>query len=88
MNVIKFLVRNFPDRNFILIGDSGERDPEIYAKICRNYSKQIRGLFIRDLPQRPLLPPRWSKLKIEPFTGRFATFQSAQELNGLVGNLF
>jgi hypothetical protein len=34
------------------------------------------------------LPPRWSKLKIEPFTGRFATFQSAQELNGLVGNLF
>jgi len=36
-------------RQFILIGDSGEHDPEIYADIARQYPKQIVRIIIRDV---------------------------------------
>jgi phosphatidate phosphatase APP1 len=38
---------------FILIGDSGERDPEIYAEVVRRYPKRIRAIYIRSIDQRP-----------------------------------
>ncbi|CAF1096439.1 unnamed protein product [Rotaria sp. Silwood1] len=34
-------------RNFVLIGDSGEKDPEIYGTITREYPERIRAIFIR-----------------------------------------
>ncbi|CAF0989309.1 unnamed protein product [Rotaria sordida] len=34
-------------RDFVLIGDSGERDPEIYGAITREYPERIRAIFIR-----------------------------------------
>ena len=36
-------------RDFILIGDSGEKDPEIYGKIARIYPERIRSIFIRAI---------------------------------------
>jgi len=36
-------------RRFILIGDSGEADPEIYASIARRYPQQVIRIFIRDV---------------------------------------
>lgn len=36
-------------RDFILIGDSGEKDPEIYGKIARIYPERIRAIFIRAI---------------------------------------
>jgi phosphatidate phosphatase APP1 len=38
---------------FILIGDSGERDPEIYAEIVQRYPNRIRAIYIRSVDQRP-----------------------------------
>eukprot|EP01100_Stratorugosa_tubuloviscum_P006886 TRINITY_DN2919_c0_g1_i2.p1 TRINITY_DN2919_c0_g1~~TRINITY_DN2919_c0_g1_i2.p1 ORF type:complete len:443 (+),score=185.99 TRINITY_DN2919_c0_g1_i2:64-1329(+) len=46
---LKYLLDIFPNRKFILVGDSGEQDPEIYAKISRNYPAQIKYVFIRDI---------------------------------------
>lgn len=34
-------------RALVLVGDSGERDPEIYGTIARLYPKRIRRIFIR-----------------------------------------
>ena len=34
-------------RTLVLIGDSGERDPEIYGYIARKYPKRIHRIFIR-----------------------------------------
>ena len=36
-SVIEALLARFPDRAFILIGDSGEADPEIYGDIARRH---------------------------------------------------
>jgi len=38
---------------FILIGDSGERDPEIYAEVVRQHPQRIRAIYIRSVDQRP-----------------------------------
>ena len=48
-SVIEPLLERFPKRRFVLVGDSGEKDPEIYADIARKYPKQIARIFIRDV---------------------------------------
>lgn len=45
------LLHDFPDRRFILIGDSGEQDPEIYGQIARDFPEQIIGIFIRNVTE-------------------------------------
>jgi len=48
-NQIKLILREFPKRTFILVGDSGEKDPEVYANIYKDYAPQIRAIYIRNL---------------------------------------
>lgn len=47
--VINKLLADYPKREFILIGDSGEKDPEIYGKIARENSDRIRHIYIRSI---------------------------------------
>jgi phosphatidate phosphatase APP1 len=46
---ISVLLRQFPERRFVLVGDSGERDPEAYAALAREFPAQVKGIFIRDV---------------------------------------
>ncbi|MBC8159687.1 MAG: DUF2183 domain-containing protein [Roseiflexaceae bacterium] len=39
----------YPDLSFILIGDSGQEDPEIYSEAVRRYPKRISALYIRSV---------------------------------------
>lgn len=41
------LLRAYPEREFVLIGDSGEHDPEIYGEIARTHSEHIKHIYIR-----------------------------------------
>jgi phosphatidate phosphatase APP1 len=50
---IEPLLKQFPRRQFILVGDAGERDPEIYAGLARRYPKQIARILIRDATGEP-----------------------------------
>ncbi len=43
----------YPHLQFILIGDSGERDPEIYAEVVKRYPRRIRAIYIRSVDRRP-----------------------------------
>ncbi|KAI0305990.1 hypothetical protein B0F90DRAFT_1695185 [Multifurca ochricompacta] len=43
------VLTSFPDSRFILIGDSGEQDLELYASIARDHPEQILCIFIRDV---------------------------------------
>lgn len=47
--VIEQLLEFYPKRQFVLIGDSGERDPEIYGDIARSAPTRIRRIAIRDV---------------------------------------
>ena len=59
--VIHSIVKSFRQRRFLLIGDSGERDPEIYAGIARKFPDRVAAVFIRNLPARPLDKARYRK---------------------------
>ena len=37
------------ERQFILIGDSGEQDPEVYGDIARRYPARIERILIRNV---------------------------------------
>lgn len=46
---ISTLFETFPDREFILVGDSGERDPDVYSIIREKYPNQVKEIIIRDV---------------------------------------
>lgn len=43
------ILEAFPQRKFLLFGDSGEQDPEIYGQFLRERPQQIAGVFIRGI---------------------------------------
>lgn len=46
------LMERFPGRKFLLIGDSGEKDPEVYDALRRRFPAQILGILIRIPPEQ------------------------------------
>lgn len=43
------IMRDFPDRRFILIGDSGEADLEVYTDVVMSNPGKVLAIFIRDV---------------------------------------
>lgn len=58
---IRALLKQYPQRQFLLIGDSGEADPEIYADIARDYPEQVRAIYVRDVTGETASAPRYQK---------------------------
>jgi phosphatidate phosphatase APP1 len=46
---IEEILTTYPKLQFVLSGDSGEQDPEIYAEIMRRFPKRIRAIYIRSV---------------------------------------
>jgi len=49
LNSIEAILNTYPNLPFVLIGDSGEQDPEIYREIINKYPKRIRVVYIRSV---------------------------------------
>lgn len=49
---IEQVMDDFPGRRFLLVGDSGERDPEVYAEVARRRPEQVTGIAIRQVEGR------------------------------------
>jgi len=46
---ISALIKRAPERRFVLVGDSGEQDPEIYGDVARRFRTQVAHIFIRNV---------------------------------------
>jgi phosphatidate phosphatase APP1 len=46
---IHHILEVFGNLDFILIGDSGQKDPQIYLEIVEKYKKRILAVYIRDV---------------------------------------
>jgi phosphatidate phosphatase APP1 len=46
---IKFLLNLFDKQHFILIGDSGQKDPEIYRRLALEFPGRIESIYIRKI---------------------------------------
>lgn len=57
--VIERLMAEFPQRRFVLVGDSGEADPEIYAQAFRAHPERIDAIVIRDVTGEDRLSERY-----------------------------
>lgn len=49
VDVISRLLQRWPERRFVLVGDSGEKDPEVYGEIARKFPAQVAKILIRDV---------------------------------------
>ena len=50
---IRRILETFPRLPFILIGDSGEQDPEIYRRVVEDFPNRIRAIYIRSVNSAP-----------------------------------
>jgi phosphatidate phosphatase APP1 len=61
---IREILEVHPDLRFVLLGDSGQHDPEIYAEVVRRFPGRILGVYIREV-------------RLDPLDGRVETVQEA-----------
>ena len=47
-STIGSIIDAYPRRTFVLVGDTGEKDPEVYGEIYRRYPNQIWRIYLRD----------------------------------------
>ena len=53
MKNIRMILETFPHLPFVLIGDSSERDPEIYGDVVKQFPDRVRAIYIRSIDHRP-----------------------------------
>lgn len=46
---VEVILREFPESQFILIGDSGEQDLELYVSLAQQYPRNVLAIYIRDV---------------------------------------
>jgi phosphatidate phosphatase APP1 len=77
---IHTLVKWFPRRRFVLVGDAGERDPELYAAISRRYPNQVSKILIRQVPGTPINLRRIDRAFFDIPRSRWMIFSDPREL--------
>lgn len=78
---IKPLLQRLPNRRFFLIGDSGERDPEVYGELARRHPRQVARILIRDVTGEPPTSERYQRAFVGVPSKRWQVFRSPREIN-------
>ena len=86
-SVIKGILQMFPDRRFVLVGDSGEADPEIYAGIARKFPRQVARVFIREVTGPKNCAKRFLKAFGKIPKNLATTFKDPEELEGAIAGV-
>jgi phosphatidate phosphatase APP1 len=53
LQVIDLLMNLYPALSFILVGDNGQTDPEIYSEVVLRYPGRVLAVYIRDIRCSP-----------------------------------
>lgn len=78
------LLERFPDHRFILVGDSGEQDPEVYATVLRQHPQQVARIFIRNVTGEMPTDPRFQDAFAGIERSRWALFVRPADLSEAV----
>lgn len=78
---IEPLLQAYPQRQFVLIGDSGEQDPEIYALFLRERPEQVLHVFIRTVRGRTVDLPRLQQTFLGVPEDRWTAYEFAEEIH-------
>jgi hypothetical protein len=74
------LFQRLPERRFILVGDSGEHDPEIYGAMARRFPTQVTAVLIRDVTSESAAAPRYREAFREVDPARWQIFREPGEV--------
>lgn len=66
VRAIRALITRLPQRRYVLVGDSGEKDPEVYATILAQFPQRIAAVYIRDVTGESRDAPRYQTLYAQP----------------------
>ncbi len=77
---IEPILTAFPRRRFVLVGDSGEKDPEIYGEIARHRPDQVAAVFIRDVTGERADSARYAQAFAGVPRDRWRMFLAADDL--------
>jgi hypothetical protein len=80
---IEPILKTFPGRKFVLVGDSGEKDPEVYAAIAREHPGQIVRIFIRDVTGELADAERYQNAFRGVERDRWRVFRSVDEIRAI-----
>lgn len=53
LELIREMLTLYHDLPFVLVGDSGQRDPEIYTRIVREHPSRVLAIYIRNVSRAP-----------------------------------
>ena len=81
--LIEKILATWPQRRFVLIGDGGEQDPEIFADIARSHPNQVLRIYIRDTAADRTSDPRYRTLFAGMPEGHWKLFTNGDELPDL-----
>ena len=81
VETIRALMLRWPQRRFVLVGDSGERDPEAYAQVVAEFGDRVDAVYIRNVSGEGTGAQRYVDL-FEPLSamGRLQVFERADAL--------
>ena len=80
---IEPILRKYPNRDFVLIGDTGEHDPEVYAKLMKQYPDQVRHILLRNVTEASADDTRFQRIFKGIDSDRWRLFSDAEELTQL-----
>ncbi len=84
---IRHILKSYPNRKFVLVGDSGEADPEIYAAMAAKFPDQVAKILIRRVPAEKFDSRRITRL-MRTFPAKLTTvFEDVAEIDQQVRNL-
>jgi phosphatidate phosphatase APP1 len=67
------LARDFPNIQWLLIGDDGQHDPGIYAEFARKKPQNVAGIAIRELPSMEQVLAHGTTTELAVFSSQMPT---------------
>ena len=78
-NTIEPILNEWKKVKFILVGDSGEKDPEAYARLALKFPNQVSQIFIR-IAYEENLDDRIAKVFEKIPKSKYRFFKNVQEI--------
>jgi hypothetical protein len=87
VGIIIGIFKRLPQRQFILVGDSGEKDPEIYRFLAKRFPDRVAAVLIRNLKSKPLNNKRLRKLRGLEGAAQLHLFEHSSEVAEVVAQI-